>query len=76
MAASAIVVEARRHVSDDHPFKNTDKGVVFHEDGSSSHKVEPVRDIYRKYDSLISSRDFKREHKTGQDLVNEFFYGK
>ena len=69
LALSAITsgVEARRgnrQISDDHPFMNSDDQVVFHKDGGSSHLAEPMADVVRKYDEIISHKDFKKTHKS------------
>jgi len=33
---------------------NSDSSIVFHEDGGSSHRAEPVTDTFHKYDEIVS----------------------
>ena len=78
LALTALSVEARRSrtgVSDDHPFMNSEHSVVFHKEGGSSHLAEPVVDGFRKYDSIISDKQFKKTHKSPWTKSYEFFFG-
>ena len=50
------VSNSKRLVADNHPFIDSDKSIIFHENGGSSHLIEPIPDTLHKYDELVSLR--------------------
>ena len=83
MAFSALTIGVdalrsnyKRPISDDDPFKgeHSDTSVIFHEDGGSTHRALPTKDVYNKYQDLVQTKKFNTR-KSNYEKVYEKVFG-
>jgi hypothetical protein len=67
---------AEARLRDSHPFtgENSDKNVIFHEDGGMTARATPVADYWDKYDELVTKRKYKT-YKSGYTQAYNHLFG-